>query len=105
MGSFHNPFKPRSGTGYIEALANIRRWASAAIANDDALMSVTESACPLPDCPPRETIILIMPTRAAPSKLRIHKAMADVTEADVLHGIRSLEKVEQRGNAKEFYGD
>lgn len=103
MGSFHNPFRPRSGRSYIEALANIRKWTSAVIATDDAVISVTEIACPLPDCPPRETIILIMPDQAAASKLRIHKAMADVTEDDVATSLRSLETVDRRTLTKALY--
>jgi hypothetical protein len=93
MGSFRNPFMSRSRQGYGHALTDIRRWTAAAISDEEAVISVNEIACPLPDCPPRETIILILWPRAAPWKLQIHKAMTEVTESDVLVSLRFPETI------------
>lgn len=84
MTGFDNPLAPKRGGGYSAFIARIRDWTRDALALDEAvLISVNELACPEPGCPPRETIILVMPKEAAPIRARIHKAMAEVTAGDV----------------------
>ncbi len=93
MSSFVNPLKPRTGTGYAEALARIREWTRASLPPGDPVVSVTELACAEPGCPPRETVILVMWTDAPAWKARIHKAMPEVSEADVALALRSVETI------------
>ena len=93
MSSFVNPLKPRGGAGYAEALAQIRGWTRAAVPEDDAVISVTELACAEPNCPPRETVILVMWADKSAWKLRVHKAMADVNQGDVAHALASAEEI------------
>jgi hypothetical protein len=84
MTGFDNPFAPKRSGGYSAFIARIRGWTREALALDEAtLVSVNELACPEPGCPPRETIILVMSESAPPTRARIHKAMEDVTAADV----------------------
>jgi hypothetical protein len=98
MTSFANPFKPRGGAGYAQALLRIRAWAGAALPagtlpGGDPTISITELACAEPGCPPRETVILVMWPDAPAWKLRIHKAMPDVEEADILGAMAARETI------------
>lgn len=99
MSPFVNPLKPRGGAGYAEALARIRDWTRAAIADEESVISVTELVCAEPGCPPRETVVLVMPPGRLASKIRIHQAMADVTEAELLVALRDAETVARRGSS------
>jgi hypothetical protein len=95
---FSNPFKPRGGAGYAQALQRIRAWMTAALPVDgltggEPVISVTELACAEPGCPPRETVILVMWPEAQAWKLRIHKAMPDVEEADVRRAMDARQAV------------
>lgn len=95
--SFINPLKPRVGVGYADALGRIRAWTRAALPAGDPVISINELACAEPGCPPRETIILVMwPNRPA-WKARIHQAMVDVSEADVLAALNAAETIEAKG--------
>lgn len=84
MTGFDNPIAPKRGGGYSAFIGRIREWTREVLAQNEAtLVSVNELACPEPGCPPRETVILVMPEGAAPIRARIHKAMAEVTADDV----------------------
>jgi hypothetical protein len=88
LTGFANPFKPRGGASYSEALQRIRAWTTAALSSarpppGDPVISITELACAESGCPPRETVILVMFPNAPAWKLRVHKAMPDVEEEDV----------------------
>lgn len=83
MSGFFNPLRPRGGEGYAEALMRIRTWTRAVIPEGDPVISVTELACAEPGCPPRETVILVMWSGEPAWKLRVHKAVIDVTDDDV----------------------
>jgi hypothetical protein len=50
-------------------------------------------ACAEPDCPPRETVILVMWPEAPAWKLRVHKAMLDVAEEDMALALQSAERI------------
>ena len=84
MTGFDNPLAPKRSGGYSAFIARIRNWTCEALAlNEATLISVNELACREPGCPPRETVILVMPEGAAPIRARIHKAMSEVTADDV----------------------
>jgi hypothetical protein len=95
MTAFVNPLR-RGGSGYAEALTRIRAWTRAALPDGDPVISVTELACAEPGCPPRETVVLVMWSAAPAQKIRIHKAMVDVMEADVIAAIAMAETIDPR---------
>lgn len=67
------------------ATAAIKDWTRTALdIGDDVVVSVNELACPQPDCPPRETIVLVLRAGAPAMRLSIHKAILDVVEQDVI---------------------
>ncbi len=89
-----NPFAPRPRGGYPDVLKQIRGWVRDIVPLDaEDVISVTELACAEPGCPPKETVIVIMRGSGKWEKLRIHKAMPDVSEEDVLYASRSAEIV------------
>lgn len=57
------------------------------VAEGEVVM-VTELACLEPGCPPVETVLAVLGTRPA-RQLKIHKAIPDVTEADVIAALAS----------------
>lgn len=79
-----------------EATAAIKGWTRAAMRiGDEVVVSVNELSCSKPDCPPKETVVLLLPSGAAPSRISIHKAILDICERDVVeacrHGVEILE--------------
>lgn len=74
----------RPAAGVIGAAGRIKDWMRTALGlSSDVAMSVTELSCSAEGCPPRETVILVMPAGGAARKYAIHKAMKDVDEADI----------------------
>lgn len=67
------------------ATAAIKGWTRTALGiGSEVVIFVNELACSQPDCPPRETVVLILPAGVAPRRLSIHKAIVDVCEHDVV---------------------
>ena len=84
MSGFNNPFAPKPSISFSEAIGRIRQWTrQAGAAGPHDVISVNELACPEVGCPPRETVIIVM-KGGQPCKAVVHKAMKDVTEADVV---------------------
>lgn len=71
----------------VGASTRIKQWAAARLAPDtEQTIVVTELACSEPGCPPVETVIgLLRPGEQIQHK--IHKPIAEVTEADVADAI------------------
>lgn len=84
MNSIVNPLRRlSSGPVFVQA-SKIKAWVRQALELDEAVVvSVNEIACAQPGCPPEETVILVLRAGRA-MKLSIHKALADVIEADVI---------------------
>ena len=94
MNSFVNPFTRQASPPVFAHAAEVKRWARQALALDQkVIISVNEIACPQPGCPPQETVILVLRAGSA-VKLSIHKALADVIEADVVDAARNPEALE-----------
>jgi hypothetical protein len=78
-----NPFgaRTKADPGH---LSEIKRWDSAAfrLGEDDSVM-VTELRCTEPGCPPLETVIAVLGVPGPARQYKLHKAIAEVTEADV----------------------
>lgn len=82
--------------GIPAATAAIKGWARTILGLDEsAVVSINELSCAKPDCPPRETVILVLRPGAPALRLSVHKAIVDVTEADVtgarLKGVETLQ--------------
>ncbi|MBY5639349.1 hypothetical protein HFO39_32115 [Rhizobium leguminosarum] len=82
--AFVNPLA-RNGPSVINSARAIKTWARKLLSlPDDAVVSVSELACHVPGCPPKETVILVMHD-AETVQASIHKPMKDATEDDVAH--------------------
>ena len=57
---------------------------------EDTVVTVNEFACIKPDCPKRQTIILVLSENAPTKKMAIRKFMADVEETDVFDACLEL---------------
>ncbi|WP_156953424.1 hypothetical protein [Afifella pfennigii] len=67
------------------ATAAIKDWTRTALRlEDEAVISVNELSCSKPDCPPRETVVLILRSGAPATRISIHKAIVDICERDVI---------------------
>lgn len=82
--AFVNPLA-RNGSSVINSARAIKSWARQLLkVPDDAVVSVSELACHVPGCPPKETVILVMQGTET-VQASIHKPMMDVREEDVAH--------------------
>lgn len=82
--AFVNPLA-RNGSSVINSARAIKTWVRTLLAlSDDAVVSVSELACHVPGCPPKETVILVMQGRET-VQASVHKPMKDMTEHDVAH--------------------
>ena len=81
--AFINPLAPRSFL-IIEKARSIKAWVRDILCLEpDIVVSVSELSCTLPNCPPKETIILIMSHRAT-RQISIHKAIAEIDRHEVV---------------------
>jgi len=82
--AFVNPLA-RNGPSVINSARAIKSCVRKLLAlQDEAIVSVSELACHVPGCPPKETVILVMRGMET-VQASIHKPMTDVTEDDVAH--------------------
>ena len=62
----------------------IKAWVTDAFGlADTATVLVTELRCTEPGCPPLETVIALLSADGPATQYKLHKAVAEVTEADV----------------------
>ncbi|NJO81388.1 MAG: hypothetical protein HC828_00600 [Blastochloris sp.] len=65
-------------------LAAIKGWVAAALALPaDVTVMVTELRCSEPGCPPLETVIAVLRPGVPPEQRKLHKATADISQADI----------------------
>lgn len=84
----HSPLSPRRAPSDI--LARIRDWTLASIPPGDPIISVSEMDCPMPGCPPRETVILVLWDDDQPWQVRVAKIIPEITEDDIVWALRSM---------------
>jgi hypothetical protein len=90
MSSFVNPLD-RHGSIDRPERAAIQLWTRQNLPlTEETAVSVSEFACAKPSCPPRQTVILVLSEDMSIQKMSIHKAMADVCEADVFDACLEL---------------
>jgi len=82
--AFVNPLA-RNGPSVINSARAIKSWVRKLLTlPDEAVVSVSELACHVPGCPPKETVILVMQgTETVQASVR--KSMKGVTEDDIAH--------------------
>lgn len=91
--AFVNPLA-RNGPSVISSARAIKSWARELLAlPGEAVVSVSELACHVPGCPPKETVILVMQGTET-VQASVHKPMEDVTENDVAHAFSPASKPE-----------
>jgi len=80
--SFANPLSRRSA-GVLSRAREIKTWARE-LSNlpDDAVVSVSELACHVPGCPPKETVVLLMHSDQT-IQVSLHKAIVEITQEDI----------------------
>jgi hypothetical protein len=80
--AFINPLGRRSH-GVVSKAREIKGCTRELLAlPEDAVVSVNELSCSLPDCPPKETIVLVMHDGET-RQVSLHMAMAAVTRASL----------------------
>ena len=68
----------------IEHVERIKCWARAAWhVPEEATVMVTELECRESNCPPIETVVAVLQEGEPTKQYKIHKAMAEVLEADL----------------------
>ena len=71
-------------------IAEVKEWVAEVFRlRGDVCVMVTELRCTEPGCPPLETVIAILDQPGHPRQFKIHKAIAEVTFADVLQVAKS----------------
>ncbi|MDK1376470.1 MULTISPECIES: hypothetical protein [unclassified Sinorhizobium] len=81
--AFANPFA-RNNPNVIDSARTIKQWVREVLdLTDDDVVSVNELACSLPDCPPKETVILVMRPGKEALQVSIHKSILAVVYIDV----------------------
>ncbi|NHT78539.1 hypothetical protein C8J35_111127 [Rhizobium sp. PP-F2F-G38] len=92
--AFVNPLA-RNGASVINSARSIKSWARQLLAlPDEAVVTVSELACHVPGCPPKETVILVMQDTDM-LQVSIHMAMKDVSEQDLAHAFSDAVKAKQ----------
>jgi hypothetical protein len=80
--AYPNPLA-RGTSGIVERARSIKGWTRELLAlADDAVVSVNELSCALPDCPPKETVVLVM-QGSSTRQVSIHKPLSDVSKDDL----------------------
>jgi hypothetical protein len=92
VSTFVNPLRSKGASGYVAGLQRIRQWAVERLSGDP-IVSVSEFSCAEAGCPPRETVILIMWPDGRVWKARIHKAIPDVMQDEVLLSLQTAEHI------------
>lgn len=78
-----NPFGARTKAD-PGRVSEIKRWASRAFGlGEEVSVMVTELRCTEPGCLPLETVIALLGVSGPTRQYKLHKAVAEVTEADV----------------------
>lgn len=81
-GGFANPLS-RSAPGVVGKAKEIKIWTREVFdLPEDAVVSVSELACHVSGCPPKETVVLMM-FQNETLQISVHKAMSELTKGDI----------------------
>ncbi|CDN96258.1 hypothetical protein [Agrobacterium tumefaciens] len=82
-----NPLS-RSGSAIVAQARLLKQWTRELLhLSADDIVSVSELSCALPDCPPKETVILVLSPSGENRQLSVHKALMDVAFDDIIHAV------------------
>ncbi|MFK3780590.1 hypothetical protein [Agrobacterium sp. NPDC089420] len=83
----NNPLA-RSGSAIVSQARLLKQWTRELLhLRAEDIVSVSELSCTLPDCPPRETVILILSASGETRHLSVHKPLLEVDHDDIVHAI------------------
>ncbi|NTB99522.1 hypothetical protein G6M84_23860 [Agrobacterium tumefaciens] len=83
----NNPLA-RSGSAIVSQARLLKQWSRDLLhLHPDDIVTVSELSCALPDCPPRETVIVILSASRETLQLSIHKALLEVEYDDIVRAI------------------
>ncbi|MCZ7886810.1 hypothetical protein ACQZ46_09820 [Agrobacterium salinitolerans] len=83
----NNPLA-RSGSAIVSQARLVKQWSRDLLhLHAEDIITVTELSCALPDCPPRETVIVILSASGTSRQLSIHKALLAVDHDDIVRAI------------------
>ncbi|CUX49180.1 hypothetical protein G3A56_17540 [Rhizobium oryzihabitans] len=78
----------RSGSAIVSQARLLKQWTRELLClSADDTVSVSELSCALPDCPPMETVILVLSTSGESRQWSVHKALLDVAFDDIVSAI------------------
>jgi hypothetical protein len=73
-----------------ENAASIKEWTRKVLnLDDETIVMVSELQCRESDCPPVETVIAVMRTGAEKRMFKIHRAIDELTEKEVIDAIKN----------------
>lgn len=74
----------KKSTEHIEALERVERWTRARFTlTPDTAVLVSEVACTLPGCPPRETVVAFWTADGKRYRFKLFKPVAEVVHDDL----------------------
>ncbi|WP_421399398.1 hypothetical protein [Agrobacterium fabrum] len=83
----NNPLA-RSGSAIISKARVLKQWARDLLhLRAEDIVTVSELSCALPDCPPRETVIVVLSASGDIRQISIHKALMEVDHDDIVCAI------------------
>ncbi|MBG0509798.1 hypothetical protein I3J13_13565 [Agrobacterium sp. MOPV5] len=83
----NNPLA-RSGSAIVSQARLLKQWSRDLLhLHPEDIITVSELSCSLPDCPPRETVIVILSASGASRQLSIHKPLLAVDHDDIVRAI------------------
>jgi hypothetical protein len=84
MSGFVNPLGRSRPPGYAQAIERLKTATRRLLSlSDDAVVSVTELACPDPGCPDIETVVAILIAGERPRTARFQKRIPEVDPSDL----------------------
>jgi hypothetical protein len=85
-----NLFTPKQRSSNSLAIKN---WTQEALSlHEEAVVMVSELQCHEPDCPPIETVIIVIETGNEQRMFKVHKAIDELTREEVVDVIRNGHK-------------
>lgn len=92
-----NLFQARA-VGDPQHMTTVKSWAAEAFqVTEDTTIMVTELRCSEPGCPPLETVIALLHSDTGTRQYKIHKALQELTRADVMALTCTQDKEETHG--------
>lgn len=83
----NNPLA-RSGSAIVSQARLLKQWSRDLLhLHPEDIVTVSELSCVLPDCPPRETVIVILSASGTSRQFSIHKALLAVDHDDIVRAI------------------